>query len=208
VIYACHDVASVEAGSRLPSSLHSPGRITKARLRGAFPLLREQEFCYFCRFMPIEAEWLTRKSRIDSRLTQKGWQLVRFSPSLDLKALDKTAVEELPTANGPADYALFVKGDLLGIVEAKKITVNPQNVLEQAKRYARGVFDAVGQWNGFRVPFLYSSNGTLIWHLDTRPSKHVSRQLSDFHTPEALEERFADDTDKARNYYSIPRRNK
>jgi hypothetical protein len=31
---------------------------------------------------------------------------------LDLNALDKTAVEELPTANGPADYALFVKGHL------------------------------------------------------------------------------------------------
>jgi type I restriction enzyme, R subunit len=84
-----------------------------------------------------EAEWLTRKSRIDSRLKHRGWRLVPFSPGLNLRALDKTAVEELPTANGPADYALFVKGRLLGIVEAKKITVNPQNVLEQAKRYAR-----------------------------------------------------------------------
>jgi type I restriction enzyme, R subunit len=95
--------------------------------------------------MPPEAEWLTRKKRIDSRLTQKGWRLVRFSAGLDLKALDKYAVEELPTGNGPADYGLFVGGRCLGIVEAKKVTVNPQNVLEQAKRYARGVFDAVGQ---------------------------------------------------------------
>ena len=95
--------------------------------------------------MSMEAEWLTRKSRIDNRLKQKGWQLVRFSPALDLKALDRTVVEELPTANGPADYALFVKGQLLGIIEAKKVTVNPQNVLEQAKRYAAGVFDAVGE---------------------------------------------------------------
>jgi type I restriction enzyme, R subunit len=68
--------------------------------------------------MSSEAEWLTRKSRIDTRLKQKGWQLVRFSPALSLKALDGTAVEELPTANGPADYALFVKGQLLGIIEA------------------------------------------------------------------------------------------
>src|SRR6266480_1587 len=147
-----------------------------------------------------EAEWLTRKSRIDKALKKNGWQLKRFSSALKLKDLDKVAVEELPTANGPADYALFVKGQLIGIVEAKKVTVNPQNVLEQAKRYARGVFDAVGQWRDFRVPFLYASNGTLIWHLDTRPDKLVSRQLSDFHTPDALESRFAYDTASARSY--------
>src|SRR6266542_3360093 len=151
-------------------------------------------------FMSTEAEWLTRKSRIDTRLKQKGWQLVRFSPALSLEALDGTAVEELPTANGPADYALFVKGQLLGIIEAKKVTVNPQNVLEQAKRYAAGVFDAVGEWNGLRVPFLYASNGTIIWHLDTRTKKLVSRQLSNFNTPEALEARFAHDASAAGSY--------
>lgn len=147
-----------------------------------------------------EAEWLTRKKRIDTRLKQKGWKLQRFAPGLDLKALDKVAVEELPTGNGPADYALFIEGNCLGIIEAKKVSVNPANVLEQAKRYARGVFDAVGQWKEFRVPFLYASNGTLIWHLDTRPEKSISRQLSDFHTPDALKTRFAHDIAPARAY--------
>lgn len=147
-----------------------------------------------------KAEWLTRKKRIDTRLTRAGWKVVRFSPELSLSSLDKIALEELPTANGPADYALFVGGRCLGIVEAKKVTVNPQNVLEQAKRYARGVFDAVGQWNEFRVPFLYASNGTLIWHLDTRPEKFVSRRLSEFHTPDALDARFARDTSTATIY--------
>jgi type I restriction enzyme R subunit len=147
-----------------------------------------------------EAEWLTRKSRIDARLKQAGWHLVRCSPGLNLKRLDKAAVEELPTGNGPADYALFVGGRCLGIIEAKKVAVNPQNVLEQAKRYARGVFDAVGEWNGFRVPFLYASNGAIIWHVDTRPDKLVSRTISDFHTPDALEARFAHNITAARTY--------
>ena len=150
--------------------------------------------------MSTEAEWLTRKSRIDARLKQTGWHLVRFSPGLNLKNLDKIAVEELPTANGPADYALFVGGQCLGIIEAKKVTVNPQNVLEQAKRYAKGVFDAVGEWNGFRVPFLYASNGTITWYVDTRTEKLVSRTISNFHTPDALEARFAHDTTVARSY--------
>ena len=94
---------------------------------------------------------------------------------LDLKVLDKIAIEELPTASGLADYGLFVDGNLLGIIEAKKVTVNPQNVLEQAKRYAAGVFAAVGEWDGLRVPFLYASNGTLVWHLDAGPANRLSR---------------------------------
>lgn len=142
--------------------------------------------------MPTESEWQNRKRRIDARLKSLGWKIVPFSGALNLAALDKAAVEELPTANGPADYGLFVGGKLLGIVEAKKVTVNPQNVLEQAKRYAAGVFAAVGEWDGLRVPFLYATNGTLVWHLDTRPEKRVSRTVSDFHTPEALATRFAE----------------
>src|SRR4030095_4318381 len=106
--------------------------------------------------MPDESEWLTRKQRIDSRLKKLGWKVVRFSNALDLRTLDGVAVEELPTANGPADYGIFVGGDLLGIIEAKRVAVSPQNVLEQAKRYAAGVFAAAGEWNGLRVPFLYA----------------------------------------------------
>jgi len=65
-----------------------------------------------------------------------------------------------------------VKGRLLGIIEAKKVTVNPQNVLEQAKRYAKGVFGGPGNWNGYRVPFLYASNGEIIWFFRRSLPKH------------------------------------
>ena len=86
-----------------------------------------------------EAEWQTRKNRIDSKLRNLNppWQIVPWRDGLDTTALSCHAVTELPTENGPADYALFVGGKLLGISEAKKVTVNPQNVLEQAKRYAQ-----------------------------------------------------------------------
>jgi type I restriction enzyme R subunit len=137
--------------------------------------------------MISESEWLTRKKRIDGRLTTLGWRIVRHSEGISLGSLDKVVVEELPTASGPADYALFVSGKLLGIIEAKKLTVNPQNVLEQAKRYAEGAFNGVGNWGGLRVPFLYASNGEIIWHLDVRPANRVSRQLKGFHSPEALQ---------------------
>ena len=149
-----------------------------------------------------ESEWLTRKKRIDTRLRgmTPPWKIIPHQEKMDLTALDGVAVEEFPTENGPADYALFVQGKLLGIIEAKKVTVNPQNVLEQAKRYSRGAANGPGNWNGFRVPFLYSTNGEIIWHLDVRLDKPVSRPVVDFHTAAALEEKFAFDDSRSRKW--------
>lgn len=149
-----------------------------------------------------EAEWQTRKQRIDTRLRglNPPWEIIPYHAGLDLARLTRHAVTEFPTANGPADYALFVHGRFLGVLEAKKLAVNPQNVLEQAKRYARGAFHGPGDWRGYRVPFLYACNGPMIWFLDVRAEKPVSRQLSAFHTAPALEALFAFDLKPAHNW--------
>lgn len=88
--------------------------------------------------LPRDSEWLTRKRLIDPKLKAAGWRVVRFSDGKPLSAYDRCAIEEFPTDNGPADYALCDSGKLLGIVEAKKLTLGPQNVLTQAERYAKG----------------------------------------------------------------------
>src|SRR5215208_1583656 len=106
-----------------------------------------------------ESESLARKGRIDPRLRGLGWEVVRFDPTRPPASCDSVAIEEYPTANGPADYALCVGGQVLGIVEAKKPTLGPQNVLTQAKRYARGVTDNPLDFDGYRVPFVYATNG-------------------------------------------------
>ena len=149
-----------------------------------------------------ESEWQTRKARIDSRLRllPLPWPIVRYHVGLDVSSFPRVAVTEFPTENGPADYALFVNGKLLGIIEAKKVTVNPQNVLEQAKRYSRGAANGPGNWNGFRVPFLFATNGEIIWYLDVRSEKPVSRLLANFHTAAALEEAFAFDDRRSRKW--------
>lgn len=140
--------------------------------------------------MSPESEWLTRKKRIDTKLRSlvPTWKIIPYKEGMDLSRLNCHAVEEFPTANGPADYALFVEGQLLGIIEAKKVTVNPQNVMEQAKRYAVGAFQGIGNWDGLRVPFLYATNGEIVWYLDARSEKHISRKISNFHTASALTE--------------------
>ncbi|MEG3850282.1 DEAD/DEAH box helicase family protein [Microcoleus sp. herbarium19] len=148
--------------------------------------------------MSQESESKTRKQRINTKLKPLNWQIIKYRDGLDTSALQCHAVEEYPTANGPADYALFVKGRLLGVVEAKKVAVGAQNVLEQAKRYSRGVFNGIGNWRGYRVPFLYSTNGENIYFLDVRGEQNIFREIASFHTADALTEMF--DRDQAASY--------
>ncbi len=142
-----------------------------------------------------EQEWKTRKLRVDPRLRAAGWRLTKFDPSRSLESYDRCAIEEYETNNDPADYALCVGGKILGIVEAKKVTLGPQNVLTQAERYSRGCESNPLNYSGFRVPFLYSTNGEIIWHHDIRHQHSRSRLIAGVHTPEALLEMLQRDFD-------------
>ena len=144
-----------------------------------------------------ESEAATRLERIDPRLIAQGWTVVDHDPSAPPASLTRHAVREYPTANGPADYVLFVGGRLLGVVEAKKIAVDPQNVLVQAERYARGATGTPFNFQGYKVPFLYSTNGELIWFRDVRSAADRSREIAGFHTPRALVEMLGIDHDAA-----------
>lgn len=92
-----------------------------------------------------------------------SWKIVPYSEDLKTDTLHQVAVEEFPTKNGPTDYALFLRGKLLGIIEAKKVSVSPGNVLEQAKRYSEGVAEPIPhygtgssspQFSKYKAPFL------------------------------------------------------
>ncbi len=52
-------------------------------------------------------------------------------------------------------------------------------------------------FGGFRVPFLYSTNGEVIWFHDVRHPLNRSRRIADFHTPAALQEMLGRDFDAA-----------
>ena len=144
-----------------------------------------------------ESEWLTRKKRINTRLKALGWQIIPFNPGTPLSAYTKHAVEEFPTESGPADYALCVNGRILGILEAKKLSLGPQNVLVQAERYSRGAIVNPLSFGNFRVPFLYSTNGEVIWFHDVRHALNLSRKITGLPTPGALEEMLTHQFDAA-----------
>jgi len=142
--------------------------------------------------MTEEREAATRKKRIDPLLKAANWKVVRYETDMDLSHYTKCALEEYPTDNGPADYALCLDGKIVAVVEAKKVSLGPQNVLTQAERYAEGIKGSPFNFYGYRVPFIYSTNGEIIWYHDLRNSLNRSRVVAKFHTPDALSERLRD----------------
>ncbi len=136
-------------------------------------------------------EQVTRKQRVDKALKAAGWEpIIPYDAS---SPRDLLVLEELPTRNGPADYALFHQHEPLAVVEAKKLTLGPQNVLQQAQRYARGVTDSPFEFGQFHVPFAYATNGEIIWFQDLREPHNRSREVQKFHTSMGLREMLARD---------------
>jgi type I restriction enzyme, R subunit len=143
----------------------------------------------------MESEAVTRKQRIDPRLKRAGWRVAPFSLIYTTTPPLNCAVEEWPTAAGPADYALCDKGAVRGVVEAKKVSLGPQGVLVQGERYSKGITQVPRYQGEFGVPFLYSTNGEVTWFHDVRHELNRSRRVSGFHTPAALDEMLSRDTD-------------
>lgn len=138
----------------------------------------------------------TRKGRIDPSLVASGWSVVPCTSDNPKTYPPARAIEEFPTTSGPADYALTSRHQtIIGVVEAKKLSLGPQGVLVQAERYSRGLDQQPRYQGEFGAPFLYSTNGEQIWFHDVREVLNRSRQVQRFHTPAALEEMLTRDTE-------------
>ncbi len=145
--------------------------------------------------MPPEPERTTRAQRIDPKLANAGWAVTPSEGADIPQSAQPVALTEFETTNGPADYALCHKGQVRGVVEAKKLTLGPQGVLVQAERYSRGIRQVPMYQGQFGVPFLYSTNGEQLWFHDVRNSLNRSREVARFHTPGGLDELLTRDFD-------------
>ena len=107
----------------------------------------------------------TRKMLIDKALGAAGWGPI--APFRDDSLCLNGSLEEYPTSKGPADYILFHQGKAIACVEGKKVKVAPMNVLQQAKRYARGFPFRIGLCRLFRkilhpLHLFYEREGDLV----------------------------------------------
>ena len=142
-----------------------------------------------------EGKWTTRRQRVDKALREAGW--TNIDDFVEGTKYDNAAVREYETAEGPSDYVLFHNGEAIAAVEAKKVTLGPQNVLSQALRYAQGFRNGKFTFGDFHLPFAYSTNGEIFWFQDLRDSSSRSRQIAKFHTASALRELLS--TDRAQS---------
>lgn len=125
------------------------------------------------------------RDQIDRMLAQAGWSVQEMA-QVNWGAGAGIALREYPTANGPADYLLFVNRAPVGVIEAKReeegqhLTV----VEEQSAAYAAGKLKWIA--HNQPLPFLYESTGVLTRFTDTRDSKPRSRLVFGFHRPETF----------------------
>ena len=169
----------------------------------------------------IELDEATTRILIDEKLRVAGWivdsSVLRHANGARPEYNKAMAIAEWPTKSGPADYALFVDGRCVGVIEAKREVKDVPGRLGQSKRYAIGVdltADEVpegGPWisgdSRFRVPFLFVTNGrpyvkqlatkSGIWFWDARPGTGEARALPDWFSPRDLVERLEQQTEDA-----------
>lgn len=173
----------------------------------------------------IDLDEATTRQRIDAQLRARGWEAdsktLRHAAGARPAKGRNMAIAEWPTANGPADYALFAGLTCVGIVEAKRRNKNVAASIDQAGRYAQGFLpepgielpggpwrtDAKGKEPAYRVPLLFSANGrgylkqietqSGIWFRDARDPTNLRRALTDWYTPDGLLALLGQDRSKA-----------
>ena len=122
---------------------------------------------------------------IDDKLRQSGW-VIQDLNKLNLSVSLGVAIREFPTSTGEVDYALFVDGRPVGIVEAKRSEAGQSitDVEVQSGRYAKSSFKWVK--NDYAIRFVYEATDKLIRFTDYEDIKYRSRTVFSFHRPETL----------------------
>ena len=122
---------------------------------------------------------------IDDKLRQSGW-VIQDLNRLNLSVSLGVAVREFPTSTGEVDYALFVDGRPVGVVEAKCSEAGQSitDVEVQSGRYAKSSFKWVK--NDYVIRFVYEATDKLIRFTDYKDIKYRSRAVFSFHRPETL----------------------
>ena len=124
---------------------------------------------------------------IDEKLCQAGW-VIQDMNRLNLAVSLGVAVREFPTSTGEVDYALFIDGQPIGVVEAKREEAGQSitDVEVQSGRYANSTFKWVRE--DYSIRFAYEATDKLVRFTDYKDIKYRSRTVFSFHCPETLRE--------------------
>jgi type I restriction enzyme R subunit len=126
------------------------------------------------------------RRRIDEGLEAAGWQ-VQDVRSVNLHAGRGVAVREfkLNPGHGYADYLLYIDGQVVGVIEAKREGETLTGVEVQAEKYATGLPDGIPA--PYRpLPFLYQSTGIETRFTNLFDPQPRSRRIFSFPRPDTV----------------------
>jgi len=138
--------------------------------------------------MPDSPEARAREN-IDQLLADAGW-VVQSREDVELTAGRGVAIREFPMKPGfgEADYLLYVDGQALGVVEAKKEGSTLTGFEGQTVKYSEGLPDALPAPKR-PLPFGYQSTGIETRFTNFLEPDAASRNVFSFHRPETQLER-------------------
>jgi len=130
----------------------------------------------------------TRHEIINPMLDLAGWA-VQHSKKANPYASRGVAVEyfSMGAGVGEADYVLFVNGEAVGIIEAKKEGETLVGKEFQSNKYAQG-FPEDFRCVDLPLPFVYETSGSETRFTNLWDPKPRSREIFHFHTHEMLEQ--------------------
>lgn len=148
---------------------------------------------------------------IDDQLQRVGWEAdtnnLRYSKGTRPQKGHNIAIAEWPTdstvgKSGYIDYMLFIGEKMVGIIEAKRASVDVPSVLTyQCAEYAQMIRVehyryAISIWGKYRVPFLFATNGRRylkqietksgVWFRDARKPDVPDKALHGWMSPQGI----------------------
>ena len=123
---------------------------------------------------------------IDDKLIKSGW-VIQDMKNINLSASVGVAVREFPTSTGEADYALFIDGTPVGVIEAKRSEMgeNITTIEKQTSRYANSKLKYLR--GNYRIRFVYEATDNIVRFTDYDDIKYRSREIFSFHRPQTLQ---------------------
>ena len=123
---------------------------------------------------------------IDKLFRNAGWQVLdrdHYAPNISAVALE----EGLLNGNLEADYLLFLNGKAVGVLEAKKETVDVSAdwVKAQAENYVKKV-PATYQTIAKPLPLLYLSNGKTVLFRNGNIPDSEYEEINRIHSPKEI----------------------
>ena len=123
------------------------------------------------------------REKIDALLEQAGWQVQNVDQT-NLHVARGIAIREFPLSGyGFADYLLYLNGQAVGVIEAKKEGTTLSGVETQSETYTKGLPDDLPAWQR-PLPFSYQTTGAETRFTNGLDPEPRARSVFAFHQPD------------------------